>query len=170
MGIVPLASGHEQALEDFLLDFERAGETQIPAYFADRSWPHNEIVRRFAAWERGEALTDGWVPSTTRFLVEEGRILGVFNLRHVLNDHLRRTGGHVGYAVRPSARGQGFGTHLLEGAKQEARLRGIGRLLVTCDESNAASRRVIEKSGSRLWDAIPREGTKGTTLRFWINL
>lgn len=170
MGIVPLAPGHGQALENFLLDFERAGEARIPAYFAAPSWSHNEIVSRFAAWERGEALTGGWVPSTTRFLVEEGRILGVFNLRHALNDHLRRTGGHVGYAVRPSARGQGFGTRLLEGAKREARLMGIDRLLVTCDESNAASRRVIEKSGGRLRDAIAREGTRARTLRFWIDL
>ena len=90
-----LAIGHETALVDFLADFECAGEARVPAYFADPGWSHAEIVQRFAAWSRGEDLNDGWVPSTTLFLVDEGRILGVVNLRHCLNDHLRRVGGHV---------------------------------------------------------------------------
>jgi predicted acetyltransferase len=170
MEIVPLNPEHEQGLKDFLLDFKTAGETRIPAYFADPGWSHAEIVSRFAAWERGEALTSGWVPSTTRFLVDKGRILGVFNLRHRLNDHLRLTGGHIGYAVCPSARRRGCGTRLLEAAKEQARVMGIARLLLTCDETNAASRRVIERCGGRFWDTISHDETEGSTLRFWIDL
>lgn len=170
MEIVPLSLEHEQALNGFLLDFEAAGETEIPAYFADPSWPHDEIVNRFAQWERGEGLAEGWVPCTTRFLIDEGRILGVFNLRHHLNDDLLRTGGHVGYAVRPSARRCGCGTRLLKAAKEEARGMGIDRLLLTCADSNPASRRVIETCGGRLWDVIPCEDTRTATLRFWIDL
>jgi len=170
MEVVPLQPKHEEALTDFLIDFEAAGETEIPAYFADPTWPHHEIVERFAAWERGEALTPGWVPSTTRFLVAEDRILGVFNLRHALNDHLCRTGGHVGYAVRPSARRRGCGTYLLEAAKREARARGIDRLLLTCGVSNVASRGVIETCGGRLWDEVSNGEDGAATLRFWIDL
>jgi predicted acetyltransferase len=111
-----LRHGDESALTDFLSDFARAGEERIPAYFADPSWSHEETVRRFEAWSRGEDLDSGWVASSTLFLVEEGRILGVVNLRHQLNDHLLRTGGHVGFSVRPTERRKGHGTRLLEEA------------------------------------------------------
>jgi len=161
---------HEEALKDFLRDFERAGEENIPAYFADPSWPHAEIVRRFEEWSRGEKLEEEWVPSTTRFLLHEGRILGVCNLRHRLNDHLWRIGGHVGFAVRPSERRRGYGTRLLELAKRQARDMGIDRLLVTCGAGNVASRRVIQTCGGALSDEISDEKSGEDTFRFWIDL
>ncbi|MFC2077909.1 GNAT family N-acetyltransferase [Candidatus Bipolaricaulota bacterium] len=170
MNVVELAIGHETALESFLLEFARTGETRIPAYFADPDWSHAEIVQRFAAWSQGEGLDDGWVPSTTLFLIDEGRILGVVNLRHRLNDFLRRIGGHVGFAVRPSARNRGHGARLLEAAKLRAREMKIERLLVTCDEANAASSRVIEKCGGLLSDIQTDEASGERTMCFWIDL
>ena len=65
MQIVQLTHEHESALGDFLEDFARAGETEIPAYFGEASWSHAEIVEHLAAWARGERLPAGWVPCTT---------------------------------------------------------------------------------------------------------
>ena len=160
MDVIPLALEHETAPREFIADFVAAGETRIPAYFADPDWTHGEIVQRFEAWSQGEDLDDGWVPSTTRFLIDEGRILGVVNLRHRLNDSLRRVGGHVGFAVRPSGRNRGYGARLLEAVESLAREMGIERLLVTCDEENAASRRVIEKCGGLLSDTRTDEASR----------
>jgi len=94
---------------------------------------------------RGEGLPDGWVPGTTRFLVHEGRILGLFNLRHRLTDNLERFGGHVGFSVRPSERRKDHGTRLLEAAKDMARSLSIERMLVTCHPDNVASVGVVVK-------------------------
>jgi len=169
MPIVPLRAEHERAVRAFLADFERVGEDEVPAYFGDPAWTFPEVVSRLDAWSRGEQVPDGWVPCTTSFLVDGGEILGVVNLRHHLTESLLQLGGHVGYSVRPSARGRGHATRLLEAAMGQARELGIDRLLVTCDEDNPASIRVIEKCGGVLQDGIGREAG-GTTLRYWIAL
>lgn len=169
MQIVPLSAEHELALRDFLEDFVRVGESDVPGYFADASWSHDEIVANLAAGSRGEHLPEGWVPSTTSFLEDDGEILCVVNLRHRLTGPLLRCGGHVGYGVRPSARGRGHATRMLESAKQQARELGIDRILVTCDTDNRASTCVIEKCGGVLYDVL--DGASGGTIRrYWIAL
>ena len=169
MDVVALRPENETALCEFLEDFDAAGEDLIPAYFADRAWSTEEVVARLAAWSRGEHLPQGWVPCTTSFLVDDGRLLGVVNLRHVLTDALRACGGHVGFSVCPSARRQGHARRLLEAAKRQAQELGIDQLLVTCDEENPASRRVIERCGGVYADTVRGELT-GPTQRFWIRL
>ena len=170
MEIVELGMQHEQGLRDFLREFAAGGELRIPAYFADPDWPHGRVVDYFARMSRGENLPDGWVPCTTLFLVDGDRILGVANLRHRLTDGLMRSGGHVGYAVRPSARGMGHATYLLNAVKTIARDRGFERLLLTCGALNLSSGRVIEKCGGVLADEICDETSDEPTRRYWIAL
>jgi predicted acetyltransferase len=171
MEIIQLGLEHEAALCDFLADFAAAGESEIPAYFADPGWSHAEIVERFAKQSRGEDLREGRVPGTTFFLVHDGRILGVANLRHRLAEHLRRFGGHVGFSVRPSERGKGYATRLLEAAKAYVRANlEVDRLLVTCDLENVASARVIEKCGGVLEDETFYEPMERVVRRYWIAL
>ena len=62
----------------------------------------------------GEYKPEIYVPQTTFFLSDpQGRLLGISRLRHRLNPALEIEGGHIGYAVRPSARRQGCATRLL---------------------------------------------------------
>jgi len=168
--ITQLGMEHEKALLNFLADFTNTGEMDIPGYFADSDWSHAEIVENLARMSRGEGLPDGWVPGTTSFLVHEGEILGVSNLRHRLTCHLLRFGGHVGFSVKPSARCRGHATRLLEGAKALARVKGIDRLLVTCNAENVASVRVIEKCGGVLEDEMYLEDVGEVIRRYWIAL
>jgi predicted acetyltransferase len=171
MEIVPLRLEHEAELRDFLDDFAEAGEPEIPAYFADPGWSHAEIVEAFARQSRGEGLKEGWVPGTTLFLVHEGRILGVANLRHRLTEPLLRFGGHVGFSVRPSERKRGYATRLLEAVMEYARANlKTDRLLVTCDAENAASARVIEKCGGAFEDESFYEPMGRSVRRYWIAL
>jgi predicted acetyltransferase len=71
-------------------------------------------------------------------------------------------GGHIGYDVRPSARQRGHATAMLAAALPVARGLGIDRVLVTCDDDNIASRKVIEASGGVL------EDQRGDKLRYWV--
>ncbi len=172
MELAQLRLEHETALCEFLADFAAADETDIPAYFADPTWSHAEIVEAFARQSRGEGLAEGWVPGSTLFLVHEGHILGVANLRHRLTDHLTRFGGHVGFSVRPSERCKGYAACLLDLVKEYV-LRselGIDRLLVTCHSASAASARVIEKCGGILEDESYYEPEKHSVRRYWIPL
>jgi len=60
------------------------------------------------AHAKGEQLPQGYVPATEYFLWEDDEVVGVFRLRHFLNDFLREHAGHVGYAIRRDCRGRGL--------------------------------------------------------------
>ena len=93
------------------------------------------------------------VPSTFWWAVREKRYIGSIQLRHELNDFLHEVGGHIGYSVRPSERGNGIATAALHRVLHHAAADiGLTRVLITCDENNTASRRVIEKCRGRLAD------------------
>ena len=98
----------------------------------------------------------------------DGRIVGMIDLRHTLNDFLAEYGGHIGYSVRPEERRKGYAKEMLRLVMQEARKRGIPRVLVTCDDDNLASARTIEANGG----VFERNATlDGETLRrYWIEL
>lgn len=124
----------------------------------------------FAAWvaeidahERGEGVRDGWVPASTRWILDGDQIVGTIQLRHLLNDFLLREGGHIGYAVRPTARRRGIATRALELMLEECRQRGIDPVLVTCDDDNVGSARTIEANGGALEDVL--DGKR----RYWIS-
>jgi predicted acetyltransferase len=109
---------------------------------------------------------EGRVHADYWWIVEEQRYLGCITLRHALNDFLLRAGGHVGYGLRPSARGHGLAAWALRMTFPRAQELGLDRLLVTCDDSNTASARTIENAGGMLEDV--RETELGLTRRYWI--
>ena len=166
MPIVSLATHHEAALASMLADFERAGETDVAGYFLPFDCPHARAVSSLAAWPRGEGLEAGWVPCTTMFYEESGTLLGLYNFRHHLSPQLMLEGGHVGYSVRPTARGRGIATALLSHARAFGRTRRLEMLLLTCDTTNLASKRVIEKNGGALRDTYPLPKSGRLTHRF----
>ncbi len=50
------------------------------------------------------------VPGETWMLVRESdnRLIGMCNIRYMLNEHLQRIGGHIGYGIRPTERRRGY--------------------------------------------------------------
>ena len=130
----------------------------------------------FAAWvgrlrqEADERVPPaaGRVHCSYWWIVEGETVLGAIALRHELNDFLLRAGGHIGYGIRPSARGRGLATWALGQVLSTARTRGLDRVLVTCDDGNLPSARVIEKHGGALEDV--RDTELGRTRRYWIPL
>jgi predicted acetyltransferase len=114
------------------------------------------------------SLPDGRVPATYWWIVQDDTYLGAITLRHALNDFLLRAGGNIGYGVRPSARGRGLATWALREVLPTAQALRLGKVLVTCDDDNAASARVIEKAGGVLEDV--RQTELGLTRRYWITL
>jgi len=168
MQIVSLTMDHEAALAAFTADFHDNGEPDIPGWFPEPEWDHAQLLTEVNAWARGERLEEGWVPCTSLFAEEDGQLLGIANVRHHLNDFLQTYGGHVGYGVRPSARGRGVATKLL--AASLDLLRGLGqeRALLTCAPSNLGSIKVIERNGGVLQDTYAHEQF-GMVNRYWLS-
>lgn len=102
------------------------------------------------------------VPMTTLWWAQGELFLGRLAIRHELTEPLLTWGGHIGYAVRPSARRQGHATAMLRESLPVAGSLGIDSVLVTCDTDNVASRRVIEAAGGAYQD------TRRDKLRFWV--
>ena len=125
----------------------------------------------FAAWveglldhEAGRDVPPDRVACTSRWIARDDEIVGVINLRHELTDLLLSWGGHIGYAVRPSARRQGIATAALALMLAEAARLGINPVLITCDEDNEGSRRTIEGAGG-VYD-----GTVEGKRRYWVTV
>jgi len=115
----------------------------------------------------GRGLTGDWVPSTFLVATVDGTIVGRVSIRHELNDFLAEFGGHIGYAVLPEFRRRGYATEILRQALSVAGRLGLDRVLVTCDEDNIASARVIERCGGVLESLIDQPS--GPQLRrYWI--
>ena len=115
---------------------------------------------------KGINLYKGRVPATLYWAVVGDKVVGRLDLRHYLNKRLAKIGGHIGYSVSPSERGKGYATEMLRLGLKEARKLGIKKALVTCDETNHPSRRVIEKNGGVFKNKIMEKGVY--KLRFWV--
>ena len=137
------------------------------------SWHPQILSQRFDEFLRVLADAEatplaGMVPATQLWLVSaEGRYLGDVDIRHHLNDSLRRFGGHIGYQIRPSERRKGYGSLICRLAIAWARQLDIGDLLLTCDDDNIGSAKVIEANGGHLLDKIDN-GRGVLTRRYWI--
>lgn len=99
---------------------------------------------------KNEGLPKGYVAQSTFWLVDGDEFIGRSSLRHELTEHLLKYGGHIGYDIRPSRRGRGYGTRLLEPTLPEAHKLHIDQVLVTCNTDNLASIKVIEANGGVL--------------------
>ncbi len=85
---------------------------------------------------------------------EKNYFIGEVSIRHKLNDALTHCGGHIGYGVRFSEWNKGYGTTLLRLALQKAKERGLTQIMITCNDDNLGSAKVMENNGIVLQDRI----------------
>ena len=149
---------HQAQYEDLMHEWSQAKKTpSSPSkLFFGNSFGEFLAEAQADVLERG----DGKVPAHLFLLVAKstGRILGAIQIRHRINHPmLQAWGGHIGYGIRPGERGKGHGNQILRLALPEAKKIGIPSLLVSCDEDNIASAKVIEKNGGRFDGMVPTE-------------
>lgn len=156
------------------MEFRRAlasEDAQDRWLFEYRGEPFDVLVEKLRDWKRGKQLPDGWVPASTFYMVRKnGKIVGKSSLRHELNDHLRKIGGHIGYYIRAGHRGKGYGTVILKLTLEKAKAIGLEKVLVTCDDDNIASAKSIEKNGGVLQDTYRNDDMLVAVRRYWITL
>jgi predicted acetyltransferase len=142
---------------------EAAGDLRAEGWLPD--FPVERAAADFGGYVgqvRGE--THSWgVPISTLWYLDGDSYLGTVIVRHRLTPALSRRGGHVGYHVAPRYRRQGHATAMLAATAGYCRDElGLDRLLITCAESNAGSRRVIEANGGALENVLDGE------CRYWV--
>ena len=115
-------------------------------------------------------IKPGRVPHWYFWLIDGNDYIGRLTLRSEVNEHLLQMGGHIGYEIRPSLRRQGYGKLILKYGLERAKAFGLERVLLTCDEDNLGSRRIIESHGGMLENIIEIEQWPAKVCRYWLQL
>ncbi|WP_339270439.1 GNAT family N-acetyltransferase [Paenibacillus sp. FSL R5-0470] len=123
-----------------------------------------DFIRDRIALSRGDNILPNYVPQTNYWLLIDSYPVGVGKLRHSLNDQLRKSGGHIGYSIRPSERGKGFGKIFLAELLKKAADLEIDKVMLTCEPNNVSSRKVIEANRGIL------SGIEDGKCNYWISL
>jgi predicted acetyltransferase len=169
MRLVPASLDPPEGLEAFLIEVGEGESGFGPAGYTPEKETLSSFLQRQADNAESRNLPEGWVPQTTFWLLDDaGAIVGMCRLRHKLTDGLLHHGGHIGYYVRESARRKGYGAIQLSLALAEGRKLGIERFLLTVDDENVASIRVIEGNGGVLEDKRIDVDTGRLFRRYWI--
>ena len=115
-------------------------------------------------------VPEGLVPSSTYLGIREkdNYIVGMIDIRHYLNEYLTQVGGNIGYSVRKTERNKGYAKQMLKLALEKCKELKIKKVLITCDEDNIASEKVILSANAKLEDIRNIDGEN--KKRFWIEL
>jgi predicted acetyltransferase len=157
--------------EHEVLRAHRATTPEVPNFlhFYEEGMPFERYLEVLSEQARGEHLRPDHVPSTFLFAFSGPAIVGRVSIRHTLTPVLAQIGGHIGYAVVPAYRRQGHGTEILRQSIRIAReTLGLTRVLVTCDDDNIGSIRVIERNGGVLAGLVPGLDGGPAKRRYWI--
>lgn len=126
------------------------------------------MLRKLNDFQQGVNIPEGFVPSTTYWLIINDELIGVTNIRHYLNERIRHASGHIGLGIRPTARGQGFGHLLMQRSIEKAHALGINPVHIHCYNDNLASAQTIIGNGGVL-DSEIEDGGK-VVQRYLVNL
>lgn len=98
----------------------------------------------------------------------DNRIIGSIQLRHTLTPELEKHGGHIGYGIRPTERGKGYGNQQLLLILDIARSMKLPKVLIICDADNIPSNKTALSCGGILSCTDIYEGKRQNS--YWIEL
>ena len=122
---------------------------------------------------RETARADRQSRSLHFWAVDGDEFIGEFQLRLDFTEKVLTDIGSVGYAVRPSLWGRGYGYEILRQGTEIARARGMEKLLFTVNGENVRSIHVVEKLGAVWKDTIDAENEaegRHRLRRYWLSL
>jgi len=158
---------HKQAALEYLGEHIENGEGHLNGGGGlERDCYEDYLIRITSAQT---AAQTGWVNCSTYFAFVGDKIVGMIQIRHTLNEILIKSGGHIGYGVRPSERRKGYAAQMLKLALNKCREFGIEKALVTCDKDNIGSARTILKNGGVLENEFTNDDGV-IEQRYWITL
>lgn len=131
-----------------------------------------DIIQNMKDHKDVTKLKPGYVIAYDYFLVDDDKFIGVVSIRKELTSHLLQYGGNISYAIHPKYWNQGYGNVSLKLALDKAREMGLRKVLITCDDNNVASYKIIEKNGGILENKVfnTDNGESFLTRRYWITL
>lgn len=163
---------HEAMALDYIREHIEHGETDLHGgALMEKKASFDEWLTMVENNKDKSTVQDGWVQATTLFAIrkEDGKLIGMMDIRHELNDFLREYGGHLGMGVRPTERRKGYAVQILMKALGFCRSIGLDKVMAACYEENVASRNTILKCGGELEREFTYTDGKIVQV-FWIKL
>ena len=157
---------HESLAKEFVYDFPSISKIQGGSEIGSFV-----ILNKYTSWVQKveKEISDGILtyfyhnlPSVT--------ILGICNIRRTLPDHLELKYGHIGYSVRTAYRGNGYAKDMLRRALFICQTLGFKSVLITADENNIASNKVIMWNGGKFQTSWFNKKTQSEMLVYKILL
>ena len=155
---------HETAVMDFREEFLKAKEKISGSVGLEQAenyedWLGHKYIPHYGSVDEAVFLAFDSV----------GKLVGISDIRLGTNDFIQTFAGQIGYSVRPSQRKRGYASEILKLTLMEAAKCGLSKILITCNEPNIASAKVIEKNGGVLEKIIPHPGFSDVK-RYYIDL
>lgn len=161
----------EQYKEAYLLSLEQIRLGNVKRHNLGLVNPDKHDVIRFHIDSRDESKIPSYCPTSyDYFAVDGNKFIGIVNIRVRLTESSSKTGGHIGYTVNPQYWRMGYGKKILKMALQYKDLIEEEEILMTCDDDNVGSYKIIEANGGQLENKVEDEdcGEKFLTRRYWI--
>lgn len=169
MIIRELKAYDEEAFVAAYREFEYSQDFNFVSYYKE-GMAFDELLSVLSRQELGIDLKEGYVPSTFLFAFVQKKLVGRLMVRHKLNTFLRRIGGHIGYGVVPSERGKGYGKAIAQHSLTIAKTLGLQKVLISCDEENLPSKKIIEELGGVLERVEEQEGKLPKKRLYWVEI
>ena len=144
---------HEMAVMEFRKEFLQAKERVSGGVGLEQA-------ENYQDWLDHKCLPHYGLVDEAVFLAfdSDEHLVGISDIRLGTNDFIRNFAGQIGYSVRPSQRRKGYASEILRLTLMKAAEYGFSELLITCNDPNIASAKVIEKNGGILESIIPHLG------------
>lgn len=161
-----------EAAADYRAEFLASGDSMDGC-------SHLRKYENMAGWydwickaEQRETCPPNWVPDSQYISVRksDGRLVGMLDIRHELNEACLNLFGNIGYSIRPSERCRGYATIQLTLAKEICKEMGMEKILISCHKENTASARTIIKNGGILENEVVDHRNGEVLQRYWISL
>lgn len=122
--------------------------------------------------DKNREYSETKVPTLTMFLIdtENDEIVGIINIRLMLNAKLRESNGNIGYSIKTSKRRMGLNKINLYKALVICKEYGLEEVMLDCDKTNLGSSKTIRALGGVLEKEYFSEEYNTIVEKFWINV
>ena len=171
--MIRLIEPNKKYLKSYIEAYDEYENNNVQTYAFDDARSY-DIFLKYDNYKNERNLKPNRVGANYFWLVDDEKefFIGEISIRHKLTDELLKYGGHIGYGIRYSEWNKGYGTFMLKLALEQAKIMGISKVLITCDDDNFSSAKIMEKNHMELQDKTENiiDGQKVITRRYWKSL
>lgn len=166
MELIKPSMTYLKSFRQYIKEYEMLHDDFYIDLYSDSKGSFKKYINLLELHSKGKKLPKGLTSYNTYWLIDYHEVIGVIRIRkkalHVI--------GNVGYDIRPSYRGEGYGKEILKLGKILAKNEmNLDKLFVSCHADNTASRKVIERNGG-IFYKLQNGNNDETFFMYLINL